>query len=192
VNHRELLIALADLESTRIDGQFERHISLKWEELQPSSAGGRWGAAHAYEVLYLGRPLPSVLAEAYRHLVDDELDFPDQAAQVLERRVITCQVDAPGILDLRPVAARDRLGLLDDVLTSDVGDYEFCQRVGAAAHQLRASGLIVPSASSLGETLALFPLNLPAENWPRVVARSIWHGLPPDPRKLRLAEEEAP
>ena len=190
MNHRELLIALADLEPTRIKGQFERHCSLKWEELQPSSAGGRWGAPRAYEVLYLGRPPSSVVAEAYRHLVDDELDYPALAAQVLERRVITCEVDVPGILDLRPAAARDRLGLTDEVLTSDVGDYELCQRVGAAAHQLRASGLIAPSASRLGNTLALFTLNLPAEDWPRVVNRSIWHGLPPDPRRLRLADEE--
>lgn len=192
MNHRDLLIALADLEPARINGRFERHTSLKWEELQPSSAGGRWGAPHAYEVLYLGRPSSSVLAEAYRHLVDDELDFPDLAAQVLERRLITCEVDAPDVLDLRPEKVRDRLGLADEVLTSDVGNYDLCQRVGAAAHQLRASGLIAPSASRLGETLALFPLNLPADNWPRVVARSIWHGLPPDPRRLRLAEEDAP
>jgi RES domain-containing protein len=192
VNHRELLIALAELGPTRIKGQFERHCSLKWEELRPSSSGGRWGAPGAFEVLYLGRPSSSVLAEAYRHLVDDELDFPDLAAQVLERRLITCQVDAPGILDLRPTAVRDHLGLNDEIFTSDVGEYEFCQRLGAAAHQLRASGLIVPSASRLGETLALFTLNLPAENWPQAVARSIWHGLPPDPRRLRLTEEEAP
>jgi hypothetical protein len=190
VTHRQLLEALAELESARLSGEFERHCSLGWEELRPSSAGGRWGAPGAYEVLYLGRPEASVLAEAYRHLVDDELDHPDLTAQVLERRVIRCAVDAPGILDLRPAAVRERLRLSDDLLTSEVGDYEHCQRIGAAAHQLRACGLIVPSASRLGETLALFTLNLPAEHWPKVEARSIWHGLPPDPRRLRLADEE--
>lgn len=190
MKHRELLIALADLEPTRVKGEFERHCSLKWEELRPSSAGGRWGAPGTYEVLYLGRPTASVVAEAYRHLVDDEMDFPDLAAQVLERRIITCELDVPEILDLRPASVRDRLGLTDEILTSDVGNYEVCQRMGAAAHQLQASGLIVPSATKLGETLALFTLNLPAEHWPRVVRRAIWHGLPPDPRQLRLADED--
>lgn len=189
MKHRDLLIALADLEPTQVQGRFERHLSLKWEELQPSAAGGRWGAPRAFEVLYLGRPRDSVAVEAYRHLVDDELDFREMAAQVLERRIITCEVDVPGILDLRPEGVRESLGLTEETLTSEVADYEPCQKVGAAAHQLRANGLLVPAATGLGETLALFPTNLPAENWPVVVERGIWHGLPPDPRRLRLLKD---
>ena len=38
--------------------------------LRASSAGGRWGPPRAYAVLYLGRPEASVIAEAYRSLVD--------------------------------------------------------------------------------------------------------------------------
>lgn len=191
MKHRDLLIALADLEPIRVQGRFERHLSLKWEELQPSAAGGRWNAPQTFEVLYLGRPRDSVVVEAYRHLVDDELDFPDMAARVLERRIITCEVDVPGILDLRPIAARDALGLRDEVLCSAAGNYAPCQQIGAAAHQLRANGLVIPAATKLGETLALFPANLPADNWPMVVERGIWHGLPPDPRQLRLVQDES-
>ncbi len=194
MNHRELMIALADLEPIRLTGRFERHSSLRWEqgsELRGSSAGGRWGAPRAYEVLYLGRPPASVVAEAYRHLVDDELDHPDLAAQVLERRIVACEVDVPGVIDLRPSAARERLGLTPEIMSSDVGDYDLCQRVGAGAHQLQASGVIAPSASGLGETLALFTLNLPADNWPRILERGIWNGLPPDPRHLQVADEES-
>jgi hypothetical protein len=190
VNHRELLIALADLAPIRVQGRFERHVSLKWEELMPSAAGGRWGAPRSFEVLYLGRPRESVAAEAYRHLVDDEMDSPDMAAQVLERRIITCEVDAPGILDFRSEAVQAAIGLAEDDLTSEVGNYATCQQVAAAAHQLQANGLLAPAATGLGETLALFPTNLPAENWPVVIQRGIWHGLPPDPRRLRLLEDE--
>lgn len=190
MNHRDLLIALADLAPIQVQGRFERHVSLKWEELMPSAAGGRWGAPRSFEVLYLGRPRDSVAAEAYRHLVDDELDAPDMAAQVLERRIITCEVDAPGILDLRSEAVQAAIGLAEDDLTSEVGNYAPCQRVAAAAHQLRANGLLAPAATGLGETLALFPTNLPAENWPVVIQKGIWHGLPPDPRRLRLLEDE--
>ena len=74
MRQRELLTAIADLEPVHIDGTFERHSSLRWEELKASAAGGRWGARGAYEVFYLGRPRRSVVVEAYRHLVDDELD----------------------------------------------------------------------------------------------------------------------
>jgi hypothetical protein len=93
-----------------VSGTFERHTSLRWGELQPSAAGGRWGARRAYEVLYLGRPRDSIVVEAYRHLVDDELDEPEAlAAAVIERRVITCQVAVPRVLDMRPPAAQRRL-----------------------------------------------------------------------------------
>lgn len=191
MKHRDLLIALADLEPIRVQGEYERHVSLAWEELLPSAAGGRWGAPRAFEVLYLGRPRQSIVVEAYRHLVDDELDFaPELAASILERRIITCAVDVPGVLDLRPEAVRTKLGLSDDILASEVGDYGPCQQIGAAAHQLRVSGLLAPAATELGETLALFPTNLPAENWPTVIDRGLWHGLPTDPRRLRLADEE--
>jgi hypothetical protein len=51
--------------------------------------------------------------------------------------------------------------------------------------------VIAPSASRLGETLALFSTNLPVEQWPTVKTRDIWRGLPPDPRRLRAVEDTA-
>lgn len=190
MKHRDLLVALADLEPICVQGEFERHVSLRWDDLKASAAGGRWGAPSTFEVLYLGRPRDSVVVEAYRHLVEDEMDQQQAlAASVLERRLLRCRVDVPDVLDLRPDSARARFGLTDTVLHSEVGDYELCQRVGAAAHQLRLSGLIAPAATTLGETLALFPANLGIEHWPEVIERSLWHGLPADPRRLRLADE---
>lgn len=185
-----LLVAVADLEPIHLRGSFERHSSLRWDSLQGSASGGRWGARGGYAVLYLGRPRESVVVEAYRHLVDDDLDAPAElAAAVLERRIVTCDVSVPSILDLRPAKARERLDLDDASLRSDVGDYPACQAVGAAAHQLGLNGILAPAATGLGETLALFPLNLPAELWPTITATDIWHGLPADPRRLRLADD---
>jgi hypothetical protein len=66
VRHRDLLAAISDLEPIDIRGTFERHSSLRWEELKASAAGGRWGARRAFEVLYHGRPRNSVVVEAYR------------------------------------------------------------------------------------------------------------------------------
>jgi hypothetical protein len=128
-----LLASIADLEPIQVEGTFERHASLRWTDLNASASGGRWGAPRAYEVLYLGRPRDSVVIEAYRHLVDDELDNTQQlAASVLERRVITCTVVAPNILDLRSSASQEAVGLSDAQLLSDVGDYLACQAIGAA------------------------------------------------------------
>jgi len=190
VRQRDLLAAIAGIDPIRLQGTFERHTSLRWEEMKPSAAGGRWGARRAYEVLYLGRPRKSVVIEAYRHLVDDELDDAGAlAATVLERRIVTCRVDVPNVLDLRSDATRTALYLTEAQLFSDVGDYAACQAVGAAAHQLGRAGLIAPSASQHGETLALFAGNLPTAQWPKVAKRDIWRGLPPDPRRLRLVGE---
>ena len=58
-------------------------------------------------------------------------------------------------------SARTALSLTDAQLLSDVGDYAACQAIGAAEHQLGTRGLIATAASKLGETLALFPTNLP-------------------------------
>jgi hypothetical protein len=192
VRHRELVAAVSELEPIRVQGLYERHTSLRWGELKPSAAGGRWGARGAFEAVYLGRPRESIVVEAYRHLVDDELDdAPGLAASVLERRVVTCEIDVPHILDLRPDAARAAVGLTDDDVYSEVGDWAPCQAVGAAAHQLNLAGLIAPAATRLGETLALYPTNLAIEYWPEVVAREVWHGLPADPRRLRLADDKS-
>lgn len=89
------------------------------------------GARRAYEVLYLGRPRSSGVIEAYRHLVDDELDDTDAlTASVLERRIVTCKMDVPKVLDLRESTTRAALSLTDARLFSEVGDYTACQAIG--------------------------------------------------------------
>ena len=140
-------------------------------------------------MLYLGRPRDSVVVEAYRHLIDDELDDPQTLANVLERRVITCAVDVPNILDLRPTDAQAAVQLARAQLISPVGAYSACQAVGVAAHQLGLAGIIAPAATQIGETPALFPTNLPVEHWPTVTNRDIWRGLPADPRRLRALDD---
>ena len=190
MRHRDLLAAVAKLQPITLEGTFERHCSLRWDELKASAAGGRWGAARAFETLYLGRPRGSVVIEAYRHLVDDELDDTQAlASTVLERRIITCRLTTPNILDLRPPAAHGAVGLSERDLHSQVGDYRACQAVGAAAHQLGFAGILAPAATRLGETLVLFATNLPLEHWPTVIDRDIWHGLPADPR-VRIPHED--
>jgi RES domain-containing protein len=127
-----------------------------------------------------------VIVEAHRHLVEPiEGMRPEMVAP---RRLLTCEVHVTMILDLRKTANRIAVGLSVDDLTSDVGDYAGCHRVGQAAHQLGLHGIIAPAATGLGETLALFERHLPAEEQPVLVEEERWEHLPADPRRPRLVD----
>jgi hypothetical protein len=143
--------------------------------------GGRWG--DAFPVIYLGAPEASVVVEAYRHLVEDA-GVP--AEHVKPRRLYKVQVRVSHILDLRSVGAQTQAGLTAADMITPVGDYGACQRVAAAAHQLRLHGILAPAAHGIGTTLALFRRNLPADEVPEASESVLWESLPPDPRTLRV------
>lgn len=175
-----------------VSGVWQRHTSPKYlgEALDGYVARARWGTAHGFPVLYLGRPLDSVVVEAYRHLIDPVVDG---VPPVVPRALVACKVAVTEILDLRKSAARVELDLPLEVLTSETRDkdaYHRCQEVAAVAHQLGLHGLITPAATQMGETLALFMDRVPASERPRLVDTQTWPDLPPDPRisrpKLRL------
>lgn len=188
---RSLTVAISSASTCTVTGTFMRHVSPKVEQLASSSAGGRWGPPGAFGVLYLGRPEDSVVVEAYRHLIDDDLDGQMTAAAVGPRRLITCEVNVDRVLDLRDADADAvaKVGLDHDALRSAVGTYGPCHRVARAAHQLELHGIIAPAATGLGETLALFETHVPADQWPVLTATEMWSQLPADPRRLRLADD---
>jgi hypothetical protein len=109
---------------------------------------------------------------------------------IAPRRLVTCEVDASQVLDLRAEDALAAVGLSETDVLSDVGDYDACQSVGRVAHQLELHGIIAPAATGLGETLALFEQHLTADELPRLVAQEIWDGLPADPRRLRIVQDD--
>lgn len=174
---RSLAARVASAELTELEGEFERHVSRQMRALAGSRSGGRWGPTGGYPVLYLGRPRDSIVAEAYRALVDGVEGMTGD--RVAPRRVLTCQVRATTILDLRLEESRDAVGLsLGDLY----GPHGPCQRVGQAAHQLGLHGIIAPAATEVGETLALFEQHLPEDELPVLVAETLWAALPMDPR----------
>jgi RES domain-containing protein len=185
---RKLALTIASAPTCAVRGEFYRHVSPDIDHLQASASGGRWGAPSAYPVLYLGRPVDSVVIEAYRHLVDDDLDGMPASA-VGPRRLLTCEIDVERILDLRDAETQRATGLDPASLRSDVGAYGPCWRISQVAHQLELWGVIAPAAGGMGETLALFQAHVPVDRWPRLVESSIWSTLPADPRlRLRLAD----
>jgi RES domain-containing protein len=183
---RSTVVAVAAAGTVTVEGTFQRHISPRYRLLSGSAAGGRWGPEGAYPVLYLGRPTDAITVEAHRHLVEPiEGMLPEMVGP---RRLLTCEVRITHVLDVRLPAAWEtlRIGLYE--LTSDVGDYAACHRIGQAAHQLGLHGIIAPAASGLGETLAVFERRLTASEQPVLTGDEFWETLPPDPRKLRIVE----
>jgi len=171
-----------------------RHVAVPYAAgaLDGRRGYGRWGTRDGFSVLYLGRPLDSVVVEAYRHLIDPIAE-PDMAAalalarNIQPRMLVTATVAVTDVLDLREPSTRVGVGLTLDVLQSSTADreaYAACQRVAQVAHQLNLHGLVAPAASKLGETLALFMDLLPTEQRPmRNIADQLWTHLPADPRE---------
>lgn len=178
-----LAVAVSRAQIARVEGTFQRHSSPRVTTLSGSPAGGRWGPAGAFPVLYVGRPTASVTIEAYRHLVDDVEGMT--ADKVGPRTLWTCQITVTNVLDLRQDSSRVAVGLSLEDLASPVEEYAKCQRVAQAAYQLQLHGIIAPAAEGRGETLALFEHHLPVEELPVVIQRQTWAQLPADPRRLR-------
>lgn len=185
---RQVALLVAAAPRSTIDGRFERHVSQNRRELSGSNSGGRWGPPGAYSVLYLGRPRPSVIVEAYRHLVDPWVGEGMTGDMVAPRRVLTCAVRVTEILDLRSAEAQEAVGLDYSVLTSSINEHGRCQAVARVAHQLGLHGIIAPAATRLGETLALFEQHLPADELPQLLSEEAWERLPADPRRLRIVK----
>lgn len=175
---------------TDVAGTFYRHARVGLRELTGSNGGGRWGPPGGFEVLYLGRPEHSIVIEAHRHLVEASEGMRPEL--VGPRDLIMVEVDVTNVVDLRTAEAQRAVDLSTEVLHSAARDpeaYAECQQLGRAAHQLEAHGILAPAAGGLGgETLALFPAHLPINEHPSVLGVRTWASLPPDPRRMRLAE----
>lgn len=180
---RSLVERVASVGSVDVDGAFERHAA-PGRDAFAGGVLGRWG--RTFPVIYLGRPEESVIVEAYRHLVEP---FGIDPSMVKPRVLYTVRVTATRILDLRPASNQAAVGLSDDQLRSAVDDYDACQAVARAAHQLELHGILAPAATGLGETLALFAQRIGASERPVVTATVGWPRLPADPRLPRLARD---
>ena len=185
-------VAVAGAPRSHVDGTFYRHTGIRRPELKGTAAGGRWGPAGAFVVLYLGRPTTSVVVEAYRHLIESvipDLGVPTLTpAMIAPRKLVTCTVAVDDVLDLRTAEAQFSVGLTEADLMSEVGAYERCRAVARAAYQLGLHGIIAPAATGLGETLALFEEHLTSSEIPQLTSVEPWDSLPADPRVLRAVD----
>ncbi len=100
------------------------------------------------------------LGKIYRHLTPELLpslnDFRLSELLANVQRVVDCRDPDP-------------LGLTPGDLSHDT-DYRATQALGAAADRSALEGLLVPSATGLGDNLILFPQNLLSSSRVRVVS----------------------
>jgi RES domain-containing protein len=120
----------------------------------------RFPEEEAFAALYLAT-LPEVcLGEVYRHITPELLPslngFRLSELSASLRRIADCR--DPG-----------RLGLWPEDLSHDT-HYRATQALGAAASSRGLEGLLVPSATGLGDNLVLFPENLLGDSRMTVVS----------------------
>jgi len=180
--------AIAKASIVAVTGTFQRHTSKRVSAVSGSDSGGRWGPARAFDVLYLGRPLESVVIEAYRHLVDSVEGIT--AHGIAARKLWTLEIHATDILDVRDPDSHSVLKLPEDELFGPVGRYARCQNIARAAYESGLHGIIAPAAEGLGENLALFTAKLPPAELPRIVSVNEHWLLPRDPRRLHLVRKD--
>jgi RES domain-containing protein len=77
-----------------------------------------------------------------------------QVRKLLPRDLLTVELRLAKVLDLTDAAVRAEWGLHDDVVTDE--DFTACQEVAAAARRAGYEAIRYPSATAVGENLALF------------------------------------
>lgn len=150
----QLLDAVDSIGPARWSGTAFRYTTARREPLSGEGArlfGGRWNPPDLFPVVYLAVPEGACMRELERAATDNHVDVATQLR--VPYMLHTIRVDDIRVLDLRDEHAQERLGLQPDDLT---GTWEACQPVGHAAWFLEFAGVLAPSATGPGITLALF------------------------------------
>ena len=134
-------------------GQGWRHLAPRYDPLSGEGArihGGRFNPPGSFPVLYLCQSRPCAVAELRR--------FGERQAigveGLLPRSLYRYEVALDRVLDLTDDQVRVGVGLGPDVLTGP--DWIACQELGLILHALGAQAINSPSATGVGEVLAVF------------------------------------
>jgi RES domain-containing protein len=134
-------------------GEGWRHLSPGHDPLGAEGArihGGRFNPPASFPVLYVCQSRPCAVAELKR-LGERQ---PIGMEGLLPRALYHYQVALDRILDLTDCDLRAQVGVGLDVLTGP--DWSACQELGSTAHALGAQGINSPSATGVGDVLAVF------------------------------------
>ena len=120
----------------------------------------RFPEEQTFPALYLATAPEICLGEVYRHVT------PELLPSLNGFRLSELSVDLRKISDCRDA---ETVGLLAAHLLHDT-DYEATQALGAAANSRGLEGILVPSATALGDNLILFPQNFLADSRIEVIS----------------------
>lgn len=150
----ELLDAVNAIGPSVWSGRCFRYAAARREALSGEGArlfGGRWNPPDLFPVVYLAIPVAACMRELERAATENHIDVETQLQ--VPYRVHSIDVTELPILDLRDERIQRELGLEPDDL---IGPWDVCQSVGHAAWFLEFAGVLAPSATGDGLTLALF------------------------------------
>lgn len=149
----ELVAAIDGLPHTAWSGRAFRHVGPQYQPLSGEGArinGARWNPPNSFATLYLGLSRTTVVAEFNR--LATKFGLPTSA--FLPRVLYGYDVVITDALDLRVAGARAALGLDDSALSADPPS--LCQQIGEASVTSGREAILAPSATGLGEALALY------------------------------------
>lgn len=138
---------------TPFTGEGWRHLGPLYDPRSGEGArlhGGRFNPPGSFPVLYICQSRPCAVAELMRLGERQAIGVEGLLPRVLYRYEIALD----RVLDLTNGDVRAQVGLSMDLLTGP--DWTACQELGAAAHALGARGINSPSATGVGDILAVF------------------------------------
>jgi hypothetical protein len=107
-----------------------------------------------------GNSTRNLSLRTFRHITPELFPFLN------DYRLSEIALDLTAVVDCREPAI---LHLPLEALMDD-GDYELTQRIGKIVYERGFEGMLVPSATALGDNLILFPLNIRATSRMEIVS----------------------
>lgn len=161
---------LADAPLRTWQGEVWRNHAIRYLGDSPAGSfkvSGRWHrgldtapAAESQEALYAALTRAVALAERMRHLTARTLPA------LATLRLSLLEVNALYVIDLRAGLRADSALLA--AVNHDT-DFRVAQAVGRAAFDRGTEGILVPSATQLGDNLVLYPSNFQRGTYARVI-----------------------
>jgi RES domain-containing protein len=139
----EMLDLLQSAAVASWEGKVYRHMFGSNPPSRSNTTGARWNPP-ALEAIYASCERETALAEAEYYIALQPL------RPKAKRTIYSIRVSLKSVIDLTIFGLLQRLGITDDVLTSD--DHAPCRLIGSAVNWLGYEGLIVPSARRVGGT----------------------------------------
>jgi RES domain-containing protein len=149
----ELVAAIDRLPHIAWSGRAFRHVALPYPPSSGEGArinGGRWNPPNSFATLYFGLSRVTVVAEFDRLATK----FGLATSAFLPRVLYSYDLLINDALDLRVADAREALGLDDRALSADPPS--LCQQIGDATVTCGREAILAPSATGLGDVLALY------------------------------------